>query len=237
MPAPHQPIYRRHPIALFLAVVLALLVAAPFIDSSPGGRHLESLLATVVIAAAVPAVGGGRRSLIATAVLTAPIFFGYWFQLHRKEGTLYLVFIAVFLLFLGFVIGRLLYFIRQAPRVTSEVLSAGISIYLLMGLLWTAAYGLVARMVPGAFSNVSATAGRLQGFEALYFSFVTLTTVGYGDIGPVAPVARMLAMMESMTGTLYLAVLVSRLVSLHASAPPAEDLPPAGPGAISDGPS
>lgn len=233
MPSAVTQFARRHAISIFLAFILLFFAAAPVIDSFPGGRHLEGVLATVMIAAAVPAVGGRRRSLLATAALAAPIFFGYWFQMHRNEGSVYLFFMAAFLVFLCFIIGRLLYFIRWTPRVTSEVLSAGISIYLLLGILWAATYALVARLIPGAFANVSASAGRLQGFEALYFSFITLTTVGYGDISPVAPIARMLAMMEAMTGTLYLAVLVSRLVSIHASSatpstPPSES--PAGSG-------
>lgn len=223
MPSAAAQFARRHPIAIFLGVVLLFLFVSPFIDAFPGGRHLEGVLATAVLAAAVPAVGGRRRSLLATAALAAPVFFGYWFEIHHKEGPVYLIFIAAFLIFLCFIVGRLLYFIRCVPRVTSEVLSAGISVYLLMGFFWAAAYALVARIHPGAFANVSVDAGRLQGFEAIYFSFITLTTVGFGDISPVAPVARMLAMMEAMTGTLYLAVLVSRLVSLHAaSATPAE---------------
>ncbi|MFO1461942.1 MAG: ion channel [Verrucomicrobiota bacterium] len=225
MPSEISQFARRHAISIFLAFILFFFAAAPVIDSFPGGRHLEGVLATVMLAAAVPAVGGGRRSLVATAALSAPIFFGYWFQLHRKEGSMYLIFIVAFLVFLCFIIGRLLYFIRWTPRVTSEVLSAGISIYLLLGILWAAGYALVGRVIPGDFANVSVAAGRMQGFEALYFSFVTLTTVGYGDILPVAPVARMLAMMEAMTGTLYLAVLVSRLVSLHASAATPADAP------------
>lgn len=228
MPSAATQFARRYPITIFLGVVLLFLFVSPFIDAFPGGRHLEGVLATAVLAAAVPAVGGRRRSLLATAALAAPIFFGYWFQIHRKEGSVYLIFIAAFLIFLCFIIGRLLYFIRHVPQVNSEVLSAGISVYLLLGFFWAAAYSLVARVLPGAFANVSTAAGRLQGFEAIYFSFITLTTVGFGDISPVAPVARMLAMMEAMTGTLYLAVLVSRLVSLHASSvtplpPPSND--------------
>lgn len=197
--------------------LLLFLAASPFIDAFPRGRHLEGLLATLMLASAVPAVGGHRGWLLATAVLATPIFFGYWFQSHRAEGTAYAGFIASFVLFAGFIIARLLYFILRAPRVTAEVLAAGISVYVLLGMLWATLYALTARLVPGAFTGVSAAAGRLQGFEALYFSFITLTTVGYGDVAPAVPPARMLAMMEAMTGTLYLAVLISRLVSLHAA--------------------
>ena len=58
---------------------------------------------------------------------------------------------------------------------------------------------------------------RMKGFTAHYFSFITLCTVGYGDIAPVSSAARMLAAMEAMTGTIYMAVLIARLVSMHSS--------------------
>jgi hypothetical protein len=92
-------------------------------------------------------------------------------------------------------------------------------------LAWGFGYVLVALLnpvdatQPGAFAfNISsATPHLLQGFEAYYFSFITLTTVGYGDITPLSIGARSLAMTEAMTGTLYLAVLISRLVALYSS--------------------
>jgi hypothetical protein len=62
----------------------------------------------------------------------------------------------------------------------------------------------------------------MQGFNAFYFSFVTLSTVGYGDITPVSKVARMLAALEAMTGLLYVAVLIARLVSLYSAPGSAE---------------
>jgi voltage-gated potassium channel Kch len=65
----------------------------------------------------------------------------------------------------------------------------------------------------------------MTGFTAIYFSFITLTTVGYGDIVPVTTVARMLTSTEAMTGTLFLAVLISRLVSLYSTQPPTDSSP------------
>ena len=132
------------------------------------------------------------------------------------------------LIFLGFVEYQLLHFIFRAPRVNSEVLCAGISGYLLLGILWMSAYMLVSRLNPidpahpGAFVFTvgAATPHALSQFEAYYFSFITLSTVGYGDIVPLSPGARTLAMMEAMTGTLYMAVLISRLVALHTSPGP-----------------
>lgn len=123
------------------------------------------------------------------------------------------------LVFILFVVVHLLRFILRAPQVNTEVLCAGIATYLMLGLLWAFAYILVARVVPGAFAFTVGNASEhvFQGFNGVYFSFVTLTTVGYGDIVPVAPAARMLAMMESMVGTIYMAVLISRLVALHSA--------------------
>jgi hypothetical protein len=62
----------------------------------------------------------------------------------------------------------------------------------------------------------------MKGITALYFSYISLTTVGYGDITPVSNVARMLSAAEAMTGTLFMAVLISRLVSMYSSQSPQE---------------
>ena len=122
-------------------------------------------------------------------------------------------------------IGQFLRFILRAPRVNAEVMYAGISVYLLLGLSWMIAYQLVARIGSAARVCLQHRAGAgqsMDGFTAYYFSFVTLTTVGYGDITPVSNAARALAAMEAMTGTLYVAVLISRLVALYSAHPPAD---------------
>src|SRR5208337_1941177 len=89
------------------------------------------------------------------------------------------------------------------------------------GLVWTLAYSLVAALADSkhpAFAFNAGPAGQsMDGFTAYYFSFITLTTVGYGDITPVTNGARALAAMEAMTGTLYVAVLISRLVALYST--------------------
>ncbi len=82
--------------------------------------------------------------------------------------------------------------------------------YLLLGFIWAHAYELVALWHPGAF------AGAVDGsLPWTYYSFVTLTTVGYGDITPVHPLARAVAVLEALTGQLYLAIMLARLVSLE----------------------
>lgn len=209
------PPLRRHAAALLLLALILFFCSAPLVELLPNGRLLEALLATGLLVAAVAVIGTRRATRMAAVVLALPLVLAFWFQQHRTEGRLFLVFILLFMTFLGFVILHLLHSIRDARRVDSEVLCTGIATYLLLALLWTDAYSLVSHLTPGAFTGVRSPEGRLQGFEALYFSMTTLTTAGFGDISPVSPMARMFAMMEAACGTLYLAVLISRLVSLY----------------------
>ena len=126
-------------------------------------------------------------------------------------------------------VARLIHFIVRSGRVDTNVLCAGMSGYLLLGLLWASGYLTVARLNPAAFAMPSAPGAptAMDGFSAFYLSFMTLTTVGYGDITPVSKAARMLAVTEAVTGMFYMAVLISRLVSLHSSARPGPETKPA----------
>jgi hypothetical protein len=123
------------------------------------------------------------------------------------------------IVFLIFVVVNILRFILRTPRVNTEVLCASVSAYLMLGLAWTMAYRLAIVIMPGAFAFNGApmAAQQMTGFTAFYFSFVTLSTLGYGDITPVSNLARMLAVLESTTGTLYVAILISRLVGLYSA--------------------
>jgi hypothetical protein len=127
------------------------------------------------------------------------------------------VFLIGGILFVLLAIWNLLRFVLTAPQVDLEVLCASISVFILLGLAWTFAYWLIAELDPHAFSFNAVTASdtSMKGFNSFYFSFITLSTVGYGDITPVGNVARMLAATEALTGLLYVAVLIARLVALY----------------------
>lgn len=203
----------------FLIALVLMIVAMSFVEQFEDGRLIEAMLITVVLLSAVPAVGGRRKTLLLAAALVTPAVIGTWLDHLEvnpapKEYTL-----ATAILFSLFIVVNLLGFILWSPRVNAEVLCAGISTYLMLGILWAFAYILVARLNPQAFAfTATADAGRpMSGFPALYFSFTTLTTVGYGDIIPVANVARLLAMLESTSGTFCVTILIARLVALYSS--------------------
>jgi hypothetical protein len=217
----------------FLMALVLLLVTLPLVLDLPHGKIVEAGLFTVVFLSAVLAVGGRRLTLVIAGLLVIPAVAGVWHD-HITLGFLPReVSIAAAIVFSAFIILNLLRFTLAAPRVDSQVLCAGISIYLMMAILWAFAYALAARLVPNAFKlTVGPGPDRpLAGFEALYFSFSTLTTLGYGDIVPTAPVTRQLAILEATTGTIFVTVLIARLVSLYSagdqarSAPPSEDVP------------
>lgn len=211
--------YRRFSTAEFLVALVLLLIGAPIVDKIPHGRSIETVLLTLVLVSGVLAVGRSRRTLVWAAVLVVPAVVGRWLNHFLPELAPAEISLVAGLVFVIFLVVQFLRFILRAPQVNAEVMYAGISVYLLLGLSWMFAYQLVARLVPDsfAFSTGPASSRAMDGFTAYYFSFVTLTTVGYGDITPVSNGARALAAMEAMTGTLYVAVLISRLVALYSS--------------------
>lgn len=205
--------------AQFLVSLVLLFVVTPFVGGLPFGDMIESALLTLVLLSGVMAVGKRRHTLIVATVLVVPAVVLKWLNHLHPEVFHYHGFMMCGLVFVIYVSFELLWFVLRAPRVNSEVLCAGLSNYLLLGLIWSFAYLLVDRLLPGSFSfnNLSANATGMTGFDSLYFSFVTLSTVGYGDIVPVSRAARVLAVMESLAGTLFVAVFIARLVALYTS--------------------
>ncbi|HXV61623.1 MAG TPA: ion channel [Vicinamibacteria bacterium] len=119
-----------------------------------------------------------------------------------------------FILILGYtILGEVL----GSRRVTMNTVYGAACAYLLIGLLWAGLYRFVFWVDPGAFRMPESISGNPQELvDSLgYFSYVTLTTLGYGDITPVKPIARALAVVEAVIGQLYVGILIARMVGLH----------------------
>ncbi len=216
------PVHRRFAFALLLGALVLLFILTPVLQDLQHGKPIEGILVTVVLVFAVRAVGARRATFVIAVILVIPALASRWIEHYRPEALP--PGLSAFLagVFMSMVIGHLVLYILRAPRVDSEVLCAGIAAYLLIGLVWSLAYMLCARLVPGgfAFTVGAAPDHALTTFEAFYFSFVTLSTVGYGDIVPIARVVRMLAILEATTGLFYVTILISRLVSLYSTPQP-----------------
>jgi voltage-gated potassium channel len=203
-----------------LISLVALLVVAPFLEHFQNGDTLEAALITIVLVMSVLVVGGTRRALLGRAALAIPALLFKWLNELRPDLVSPAWFLYCGLGFCLLVIWRLLRFVLHSLHVDNEVLCASISAYLLLGLAWAFGYMLVGLGSPTAFSFTTQNAIHevMNARNAYYFSFVTLSTVGYGDIVPISGAARMLAMTEALSGMMYMAVLIARLVALQTAA-------------------
>ncbi len=114
-------------------------------------------------------------------------------------------------LFLGYAVVAILFYLARQEEVTADMIMAGASEYMLIGVLWAFFYILIETVYPGSFSFP----GEKNRSGFIYYSFVTLTTTGYGDLLPVSDQARSLAILEAVTGQLFIAITVARLVGLY----------------------
>lgn len=173
-------------------------------------RWLEVLVRGGTLAAAAYALGRGRRKRLGVLFLLIPVLALQLLDLGLPVALVQTASVAAAALFLGYVLWVVIIEVLGARRINPDVLMGGIAIYLLFGYLFALFYILVERLQPGSFTNLDTEvllAERLQ-----YFSFVTLSSVGYGDISPVSLLARRIAVMEAVFGQLYLTVFVGRLV-------------------------
>jgi hypothetical protein len=208
--------------------LLVLFFAYP-IMSQLGLSRFWSLLFIAELLLAVYAISEGKKTLMIAFALVAPAVLGELsFFLFENQETHWFAFVSVtvFLAYVSAVIYKTSVF--GSGKVTMDRVAGAISVYFLLGLLWSLAYGIVSAVNPGAFNGIEAFSVHRPGAqeEFLYFSFVTLTTLGYGDMAPVSSIARTLAWVEAVFGQLYLAVTIARLVSLevtHNTQPPAAD--------------
>jgi voltage-gated potassium channel len=99
--------------------------------------------------------------------------------------------------------------------ITTNKIIGSINIYLLLGIIWAEFYVFIAYVDPSAFNGIELSAAEGLGSDFIYFSFVTLTTLGYGDISPASDVTRAVAYLEAICGQFYLTILVASLVGAH----------------------
>jgi Ion channel len=216
--------HRFSTVGLLIAIGF-LFIGAPLVEDLKDGPLVLSILLSLVLIAGVFSVADRKHVLVVAIVLAIPAVGGRWLNHFRPDLVPPRVFLIAGLLLITFVVANLLRFILRAHSVNTEVLCASIAAYLMLGLAWAMAYWLVDRLTPGGAFSFNTTAGprSIEGLNGLYFSFVTLSTLGYGDITPVSTGARWLAVLEAMTGLLYVAVLIARLVSLYSAPKRAEN--------------
>jgi hypothetical protein len=203
---------------LFVSLLLFLL-SYPVI-SDMGSLSLDILFSAMLIAGAY-AVSRQRKVLVIAIVLALPTLALWWGVRVVYSTPAVLVGLLFSTVFFLFILVVLLKNVAQSEQADTDIIYAAMSAYLLIGVTWSFFYALVEIITPGAFdfgslgadAEFDAPHGELRLFS--YYSLVTLSTLGYGDITPVTPLARSLSAMEAVTGQLFIAVLLARLVGLH----------------------
>ena len=228
----------------FLVAVIAAPVVVP---DGPIIRVVMGIALFVLMLSGLNAISETRRKLFVGLALAIPAVALNLAGLATDNLQLYTVSQFVYLAFFVYLALHILLWTLRQHDVDAETIYGAVSVYLLMALIWGIAYYSIALTSPGSFrfpdedalAELQARRAAVLGeseegaplvlYEAwtdransasgtmMYYSFVTLTTLGYGDIYPVSDAARILAMLEATLGQLYLVILVARLVGLYTS--------------------
>ncbi len=202
--------YASHRYAILFYSLLITIGAAPLLAAL--GRDaalLEFFLALSLLAGALGFESGWTRRVVLILTVTALVAHFALPQGFLGAMPAMSAFWTVIALLSA---ASALRFAMRSTKIDAEHIYAALSAYLLAGVFFGVLYHGVDRVWPGSFS-ASGAIGEFSLFDAIYFSFVTLATLGYGDLVPVSEVARGLAVVEAVSGQLFLAVMIARLVS------------------------
>lgn len=210
-----RPWFKSRFVYLIVAII-SLIAVAPFLQGYVGIRLLVDAFFTVIFLAAIFSISQKKQYMAFGVVLALPTIVSLWATYFVVSDAVFIVGRIFGILFFGFAIVQILQFIFRARDVTKDVIFAAIVVYLLIAMMWSFIYGLLEVLQPGSF-NIPAAHIHESRRLFMYFSFVTITTLGYGDITPLAERATSFAILEAFIGQIYLVVVVAWLVGMHVS--------------------
>jgi hypothetical protein len=201
---------------VLLILILFLLVLSPFLDQFIQTKIMMDVFSTAIFIFIIFTIRLNRSQAIIASVLALPLIVTTWSDYFVEIKTFGLLTRIFGALFFAYAAINILHIIAKSEKVTRETIFAAIVAYLLIALMWAFLYMILELVSPGSFSfPEKGFRGESMRFE--YFSFVTITTLGYGDITPVTDKASALALIEAFVGQIYLVVLVAWLVGMYVS--------------------
>jgi len=207
--------------SVLLASLVALLIAMPVVRSMPGGGFRFSILLCLVLTASVYVNRRRRWTLFVAVLLGVGAVAALGVGEATGSTTARIVSSSLGLGLLSFTTLLMLNTLVRADVVSADTVVGGICVYLMIGLSFSIAYSLALHLEPGALVQgglplgVSLNDSSARSAKVLYFSFVTLTTLGFGDITPSGEWTQMLVTGEAIIGQLYLAIFIARLMALY----------------------
>ncbi len=210
---------------LFLLVTLLLWIGlVPFLERNDFFEvHLLLDIAfSGIFLSTIFAVSPTRRQGLLVTLLGLSAIIMTWVSYRLPTPVILTTKLTLTVLFLTYAVIRILTFIFTARRISRDVIFASIVVYLIIGLIWAIAYQMLEHYMPGSLGLIDGPFGE-NNYLYTYYSFVTLTTLGYGDVTPLNDIAGSFAIMEAIIGQLYMTVLVARLVGMHIAHSAAKD--------------
>jgi len=201
-----------------ISLLLSIFLVLPFVDGERklGVMLVQAVFSLLLVGMAYSACPPGlaRQIGMTLAILAAGVG---WLGILFDSLPLLIADGYLMLAALGFLIYTLSKNLMGIRTVSAHTLRVAMATYMLIGVMWAVGFDLLSRHDPGAFSGITwqVDDSRLSAF--MYYSFVTLTTLGYGDMAPASAVARILAVMEALLGQLFVVVLIARIVGLQVS--------------------
>jgi hypothetical protein len=199
-----------------LGATVVLILLYPYLEDTAFGAELGGLVALGVVVIGVVAVRPHRYTFwVATALGIATAALAIWALVTRTRGNPLVE--GAFVSFYAVITLSVFIEVIQVRQVGWDTIFGALAVYLLIGLTFGSLYDLVETLRPGSFQwNVDAAQAHIGFRQLLFFSFMTLTTIGYGDITPVTTQTQSFAIVEGVMGTFYVAVLVARFVGIYA---------------------
>ena len=199
-----------------LGFMFMSILGFPFLEQSAYGQVTMHLLYSFMLISALYAVSGVRWIFQVGILLFLAALVSHWWFMLALSPMAVAVGILCEIIFLGFIALSLLFHVFGHERITGDTIAGSICVFLLIGIIWMLVYQAINFFDPKAFNNVaSGSFSPAAMVDLAYYSFATLTTLGYGDIVPISRSVRMIAVTEAIVGQIYLTVLVARLVGLY----------------------
>lgn len=199
-----------------LSVLIGLFVISPFFqaEGTMSFRPVLPFIYVLAIIAILWAIVANKKTFCILAGIELMSFIldmlAHFHLVSNFDHSFHVLARIIQIAVVLFVVVHLMKWLFSVDSVDADTVKGGICVYIMLGLAWSAIYRLVYELNPDSFSVDFGAV-----WEFMYFSFTTLTTVGYGDITPVSSFAMMLTNLEGLTGQLFLTVFVARLVGLH----------------------